>query len=110
MPIELGIYRFCITHEGTEARYIGEAASLRSRFHGYRTPGKSQVTSLRINKFLTEQLHAGAQVAVFVATSKVSITAEGQKGVVDLSDKATRRMFEHFAQVLEQDAAIDSLN
>ena len=105
-----GVYRFRIRLGGKERQYVGEAVNLRRRFNNFRNPGASQKTSLRINEILREAFAAGAEIAVSQASDALLIASDGTKIPVDLSDRATRRLIEHFAQVVQGDEEIDSLN
>ncbi len=108
---EPGLYRFRLKSGRVERRYVGESANIRRRFHSnYASPSKGQQTSWRINKALVEALANGAEISVAIATSEFALTTGGKKRSVDLSNKAMRRMFEHFAQVYEGDLEIESLN
>jgi hypothetical protein len=106
-----GLYRFRVRHaEGGEARYIGEAEILSRRFQHYRTPGKSQETNIRINRFLADALSQKAEISVSIVTDTAWIIKTEHKQKVDFSNKAVRRLFENFAQIMEGDTPIESLN
>lgn len=110
VPSQPGVYRFRIHGKSGERRYVGEAADLQRRFRNYRNPGKTQQTSLRINGVLKEALEEGAEIGVSLANEGLALVCNGKALPFDLTDKATRRLFEHFAQVIEGDEDIQSLN
>lgn len=101
-----GLYRFSARYpDGRLANYIGESENLRRRFGNYRNPGPTQQTSLRINSWLKELLRDNGEVLIAIAEQA---TLDGTE--VDLSRKASRRMFEQMAIVLEYAEDVDSLN
>jgi len=105
-----GLYRIRIRNKGEEDRYIGESVNLRRRFSNYRNPGSTQKTSIRINNYLLKSLDAGAEINLATITENAWINLREKTVKCDLSDKATRVMLEHFAQVLGSSMAINSLN
>lgn len=111
VPAGPGLYRFTVRRPSGEQRYIGESQDLHRRFHhNYRNPAPRQQTSWRINRAFVEALAAGAQISIAIATEALALSVNGEPTAIDLSSKALRRMFEHFAQVCERDASAESLN
>jgi hypothetical protein len=52
---------------GEEVKYIGKTTqSVRTRFAGYKNPGKGQRTNLRCNQRIKEALRTGAEVRILV--------------------------------------------
>ncbi len=96
---DAGLYRIRINQAGRSRFYVGESQSLRGRFSNYRSGPKGQQTSHRIHLLLKEALAGGAQVEVDIVTSDVALQINGIPILVDLNDKATRRMIEHAAIV-----------
>ncbi len=109
VPAAPGLYRFHLRHGGAERRYVGESTNLKQRFGFYRNPGKSQQTNIRINNLLRTALNDGGEVSVDLATRLV-FEREDAAVPLDLADKIVRRMFEHFAQVIDGCEGVDSLN
>lgn len=111
VPETPGLYRMRIPRLGSnDSRYVGEADNLRRRFQHYRTPGRSEKTSVRINQFLIYALEQGSVVALSIVTSQAWITQSGTKQPADLSLRAVRRLFENFSLLLEGDVAVEDLN
>jgi hypothetical protein len=110
-PALPGLYRIRIRRrDDTESRYIGETDNLKRRFQNYRNPGNTQQTNLRINDIFLAAIADGAEVAVSIVTSDARISRNSQIETADFSSKAIRRLFENFAQVIEGDTEIESLN
>lgn len=109
VPAAPGLYRFVLRQEGRERRYVGESSDLKRRFGFYRNPGRSQQTNIRLNNLLRGVLARGGAVSVDLAT-QVEMRWEGDPAALDLNDKAVRRMFEHFALVVDAQEGVESLN
>ncbi len=111
-PALPGLYRFRIREKGkNEARYVGESDNLHRRFNtNYRHGNVSQHTSHRINQILKNALAKNAEISISLITDKAWLKSAGAKQKVDLSSKAVRRLFEHFAQCVEGDCIIETLN
>ncbi len=93
---------------------MGETENLRRRFSHYRNPGGSQQTNIRMKQVLTGELmgelQGEAEIAVSTVTEQAWIMCNGTEHRANLSNKAVRRLFENFSQVVERDNAITSLN
>ena len=85
-----GAYTFAVD----EKRYIGEAVNLRQRFNGYRNPGPSQQTNLRMNPLLVDAAAQG--VRIDIATTATAII-DGVEHALDLSRKSARLLVESAA-------------
>lgn len=92
-----GIYRFNLSDPRTGySAYIGETDRVDRRFNGYRNPGPSQATNLRVNPLLVGTLRLGGTVTIELAGS-VTMTINGVPAAVDLSWKPTRLIVENAA-------------
>jgi hypothetical protein len=100
-PSAPGLYRLRLIGESLSRHYVGEAASIRRRFQGYRTPGPTQATSQRIHALLVEHLQAGGLVQIDVAYRELELKLGQEARAVDLTCKQQRRLFEHAAIVQE---------
>ncbi len=105
-----GLYRFRLTGRGMEQRYIGETVDLQRRFLHYRTPGPSQMTNIRIKELFLDRLNGGGRVEIDIVVDDVEIVVGGESRAADLSDKATRRLLENAAIVVEGAHEVGSLN
>ena len=105
-----GLYRFRLCRHGRPRHYIGETDDLRRRFQQYRTPGASQQTNIRMNSCLTEHLGSGGIIAVDISTGEIVLSTRGETIPVNLANKATRRLLEHAALVIEVTADAEVLN
>jgi hypothetical protein len=111
LPEHPGLYRMRIQRiDGAKARYVGETDNLRRRFGHYRNPGPTQQTNIRINKYLVDAIEQGAEVTLSIITDQAWITQTGPKQAADFSRKALRRLFENFAQIVEDDVEDEDLN
>ena len=104
-----GIYRFRLSANGDARQYVGETDNLQRRFQHYRKPGPSQATNIRLNKLIRDHLTTGGTVDIDTAAAEGVVTA-GQTIAADLSDKTTRRLFEHAALLVEGNAGVSLLN
>jgi hypothetical protein len=59
---------------------------------------------------LMGELQGEAEIAVSTVTEQAWIMCNGTEHRANLSNKAVRRLFENFSQVVERDNAITSLN
>lgn len=109
-PASAGIYRLMVRSGNATSVYIGEAVNLHRRFGNYRRPGPSQQTSQRINAILVECLGRGGSVNVDIAFEEMALTVAGQPVVVDLSNKAIRRLAEQAALVAHGGIDVELLN
>lgn len=98
LPDEPGVYQWVLRHDGRERRYVGEAERLRQRFRGYRTPGSSQVTNLRMKERALRVLEAGGSVEILLAVD-VRFVLDGEAHEADLSSPHARRLVENAALV-----------
>lgn len=89
-PKTPGVYKFAVD----EKRYIGEAVNLRQRFSGYRNPGTSQQTNLRMNPLLVDAAEQG--VHIDLATTAF-VVVDGAEHALDLSRKSARLLVESAA-------------
>lgn len=96
-PALPGIYRFLLLGAAASV-YVGETDQLPRRFAGYRSPGPSQRTNIRLNDRIRQHLAVGGQVAVEVVT-----TAWVELGVarepLDMTRKSHRLLAEEEALV-----------
>lgn len=109
-PAVPGVYCFRVRHGNQERRYIGESDNLARRFNGYRNPGSSQATNIRINALLLEALRNGWEVSVSAVVEDAWVQWAGTPTRAELSSKAARCLFEN-AAILESGAVdIETLN
>ncbi len=97
VPAAPGIYRFDLG----DRIYIGETDQLKRRFQGYRTPGISQATNLRLNAALTTLLQSG-RTATAASITNAIVDVDGQRVPLDLSYKPARLLVESAALVAER--------
>jgi len=97
VPAVPGVYRFDLA----DRIYIGETDQLKRRFQGYRTPGISQATNIRLNAALTTLLQSGRTVAAASITNAI-VDVDGQRVPLDLSYKPARLLVESAALVAER--------
>jgi hypothetical protein len=55
-PSAPGLYRFSIHSASRDSAYVGETDNVQRRFQGYRTPGVTQSTNIRIRQRLVDDL------------------------------------------------------
>jgi hypothetical protein len=94
-----GLYRFARPGTVPNQRpsvYIGETNNLRRRMTGYRHPGPTQDTNLRINALLRECLVGGGSIEVTTATAAI-VYLSGEPTELDLNLKAGRLLAENAA-------------
>jgi hypothetical protein len=91
-PAVPGIYRFDLG----DRVYIGETDQLKRLFQGYRTPGVSQATNIRLNAALTSLLSGGRQASAATVTNAV-VDVDGRRAPLDLTYKAARLLVESAA-------------
>ncbi len=116
LPEIAGLYRFTLTPSPGQTRrrvYIGETDNLRRRLAGYRNPGPSQRTNLRLNGLLVEHL-TSAGIVLFAVAVEVAVTldSDDQWQSVNLARRAGRLLAENAALVLAHvtdDADIENL-
>lgn len=77
--------------------YIGEAVELKRRGQHYRTPGKREKTSQRVNKELIAALSARVQVSIAVITKAELILDDASPVPLDLERKTSRLIVENAA-------------
>jgi hypothetical protein len=103
-----GIYRFSLIEPEGEVRsyYIGESDSLFQRMNGYRNPGSTQATNVRINSVLRELLEGGGEISVAVV---LVATLDGV--ALDLARKPARLVVENTAllHLAAQGAVVENL-
>lgn len=110
VPAAPGVYCFRVRSGNQERRYIGETDNLARRFNGYRNPGGSQATNIRINALLLEALRNGSEVSVSGVVDDAWVQWGSTPTIADLSAKAARCLFEN-AAILESKAIdIETLN
>ncbi|MGY1592240.1 hypothetical protein ACI79D_09720 [Geodermatophilus sp. SYSU D00708] len=113
LPETPGLYRLDFTRTGPERPriYVGEAADLRRRANGYRTPGHAQQTNLRVNALLRDHIGSGDAVELSIATEAVARVGQGPDRPLDLTRKANRLLAENAALLaLHDSGAVDIEN
>jgi len=105
-----GLYRMRFHAENSDRTYIGETINLKRRFAHYRNPGPSQSTNIRINTALIEHISNGNSVTIDTVTGGSTLNFDGNRKTPNFANKATRRLFEHAAIVLDSASDIESLN
>lgn len=96
-PSAPGVYRFDLG----DRVYIGETDQLKRRFQGYRTPGVSQATNVRLNAALTALLQSGRAASVATITN-ATVEVDGEGVQLDLGYKPARLLVESAALVAER--------
>ena len=94
-PVRPGVYRFRLLGP-TPSVYVGETDQLHRRFNGYRNPGPSQRTNIRLNQRIRFHLAAGEQVAVDVVTA-AWVEVGAAREPLDLDRKSHRMLAEEAA-------------
>ena len=92
-PAMPGVYRFAVRGDSCRADYIGEAADLRRRFNGYRNPGPSQHTNIRVSDRLCRALGAGQRVEVALVAAN-AVDRRGSVGQLSIESAIVRRELE----------------
>jgi hypothetical protein len=106
-----GVYRLSLIDRSAPPRiYVGEAASLAKRFQGYRNPGPSQMTNLRMSPVMCELLAAGGQITVEISVDAHATLPDGADFALDLTAKSARVLVERAAEVAARRAGVDVLN
>lgn len=103
-----GIYQITLTDAKRTSVYIGETDNLRRRAQNYRTPGPTQHTSIRVNKKITMILANGGAVRVAVAEG-ASLVLDGKPAVLDLHQRASRRLLENAALVVATAGVVEAV-
>ena len=101
MPSEPGIYQWIFTHDGQARHYVGEAHNLSKRFDGYRTPGRTRSTNLRMRARAERVISSGGTVEILRAT-RIRLVVDGR--TVEHPDLASE-----FARCFIENAALVSL-
>ncbi len=98
-----GIYRFVISDGQTGAvrHYVGESSNLASRMNGYRNPGPTQHTNIRLNTLLLSTLKAGGTV-----DASVVLEANFAGQALELGSKSARLLVESAALLVARSAGI----
>lgn len=110
VPKTAAIYRFDIRHpESGDARYVGETVNLEERLKGYRKPGPSQDTNLRLNAELLKGLACGADVTLSAVLADAWLEVAGGRLPANLRSKSVRLLLEN-AAILSAPAAVEVLN
>ena len=99
LPTNAGIYR--IRFPFSRSVYVGEAVNLRRRMQNYRTPGRSQKTSIWVNRLLCDRLGIG-DVVILEACTDAMTTWDTVRKAADLKSKVVRVMVEHAAILAER--------
>jgi hypothetical protein len=103
-----GIYRFVISdgQGGAVRHYIGESGNLASRMNGYRNPGPTQHTNLRLNALLLRTLEPGGAV-----DASVVLEASFAGRALELGSKSARLLVESAALLVAGSAgtAVENL-
>lgn len=79
--------------------YIGETESLTQRLRGYLNPGPSQTTNQRIKLALLEAIREGSKVCLEQLQFEPITLGELSISMVDLKEKAVRKMLENLFAV-----------
>lgn len=109
-PTAPAIYRFRILKDGQEERYIGETINIRRRLYHYINPGPSQTTNVRVNALFHSAVDNNATIEIDVVLDGVFLGIENMRTAPDLKDKATRRLLENAAILVDGAAQISGLN
>jgi len=101
VPDVPGIYRMMFTNASGQLTgiYIGEGHPLPRRFNGYRNPGPSQQTNLRLNPIMIATLIEGGQITLEIATEAFISAAADNITPLPLTDKAARVLVERAAEI-----------
>lgn len=87
-----GVYRFSLVVAGTDDAtiYVGETDNLRQRMNGYRNPGPTQSTNVRIHHRILETISQGGSAEMAISTRAVLDGTE-----LDLGLRSARRLVEN---------------
>jgi hypothetical protein len=112
VPNVPGIHRMTFTRASGEPAgiYIGEGYPLPRRFNGYRNPGPSQQTNLRLNPIMTGTLAEGGRMALEIATQAHISIAGNDLTPLSLADKAARVLVERAAETRARTAGLQVHN
>lgn len=108
-PEAPGLYRFWFDLDGHRRVYVGEDANLRRRFNGYRNPGPTQQTNLRMLPRIQAVLHGGGAVRVDICDA-VEVLAGPDRVASDLGSPFVRRLAENASLVVAVAAGLDVVN
>lgn len=108
LPLDPGLYRFCLGGVDQSAVYVGETDNLRRRASHYRNPGPSQHTNIRLNDRLRAYIAAGGRVEMEIITG-AELEIDGKRVPLDLSQKAARRLVENAALVEAAASGVDQM-
>jgi hypothetical protein len=97
---EPGIYRITVDVDADQRVYIGETDNLQRRFAGYRAPGRTQTTNVRMNERLRRVASAGGTSRVDVMTA-IRLSVDGVDVDPDLGSPFVRRYLENAALIEE---------
>jgi hypothetical protein len=90
--------------------YVGETQKMSDRLSGYKRPGPSQQTNLRLKAHFGQEVLAGRQVLLEVLMFS-SLEINGLAITpADLTDKAARRLIESLAILLLRQDGFELLN
>jgi hypothetical protein len=103
VPNVHGLYRITRVAVGSQARprvYIGEAELLSRRMMGYRSPGPTQTTNIKMHGALVEHLRSGGRATLDISTTcKYSLSVGGLLVSLSLARKSARLLAESAAVV-----------
>jgi len=99
LPSTPGVYRFRLLGlTDSISAYIGETDNLRRRSNGYRNPGPTQQTNIRMERQIHGHLDKGGVVKFAIATGGTLIVDE-ESAPLDLSLKSHRLLLENASLV-----------
>lgn len=82
LPKAPGAYRLRLSGTGSVSVYIGETDNLYDRAMGYRNPGPSQQTNIRMNGRMTHHLEEGGRIEGAPHNGSYGFVGSGAEGEV----------------------------
>lgn len=106
------IYRWTIARgEGEKSFYIGEAVRFcPDRLNGYLSPGPTQQTNIRLNKFFQEGVGNGANLKLEILKMSGAFVNDLDLQDKDLARLEIRRLIEKLLVTLYRNQGLDLLN
>ncbi|WP_147292637.1 hypothetical protein [Undibacter mobilis] len=111
-PVATGsqVYRISIVRaDGVRSRYVGETRDFEVRFRGYRNPGPTQWTNLRINKLCLDVLRDFGRIEIEVIDD-AWLEINGIEGQAFFDSKYVRRLIESLIVATSNAADVEVLN
>ncbi len=106
------IYRWTIDRADNEKSfYIGEAVRFcPDRLNGYLSPGPTQKTNIRLNRFFLESIGSGASLKLEILKMSGAFVNDLDLQEKDLAQQDTRRLIEKLLVTFYRNQGLDLLN